>query len=95
VICFGVGGPLVPVPAPADVFDVDGSGGRGKWKMLCSSACGVVLEGRKRVMRVGGRSRRSRLRSTYTSGRRKSRIAPAQAGLGRGVEHCRKRGMRK
>ena len=33
----------------------------GKRRMLCSRACGVVLEGRGRVMRVGGRSRRSRL----------------------------------
>jgi hypothetical protein len=29
--------------------------------MLCSRACGVVLEGRERVVRAGGRSRRSRL----------------------------------
>jgi hypothetical protein len=29
--------------------------------MLCSRACGVGLEGRERVVRVGGRSRRSRI----------------------------------
>ena len=34
---------------------------RGKMQMLCSRACGVVLRGRERVMRAGGRSRRSRL----------------------------------
>lgn len=36
-------------------------GRRGKRRMLCSRACGVALEGRERVMRVGGRSPRSRL----------------------------------
>ena len=34
---------------------------RGKRRMIYSRVCGVVLEGRERVRRVGGRSRRLRL----------------------------------
>ena len=37
-------------------------GQSGKKQMICSKACGVTLEGRERVVRVGGRPLRSRLR---------------------------------
>ena len=39
----------------------DLQGCHGRKKMLCKRACGVVLEGWGRVVREGGRLRRSRL----------------------------------